>query len=102
MLLQMRRSCCVLLVLSDVFAITLAPDSSFADFAACTHVRSCACPLFNKHAMSYHAARRMEYQAYEREVFESLASLVKDASSLRVYLAAAMRVEAETFTRATM
>ena len=34
-------------------------------------------------------------------MFEALAALVKDAASLRVYLAAAMRVEAETFTRAT-
>ena len=48
-----------------------------------------------------HAAKRNEYQAYEVEIFESLASLVKDAASLRVYLAAAMRVEAEAFTRAT-
>ena len=48
-----------------------------------------------------HAAKRNEYQAYETEVFESLASLVKDAASLRVYLAAAMSVEAEAFTRAT-
>ena len=47
------------------------------------------------------AAKRSEYQAYETEVFEALAALVKDAASLRVYLAAAMRVEAETFTRAT-
>ena len=50
---------------------------------------------------SVHAAKRNEYQAYETEVFESLASLVKDAASLRVYLAAAMSVEAEAFTRAT-
>ena len=42
------------------------------------------------------AAKRSEYQAYE-----ALAALIKDAASLRVYLAAAMRVEAETFTRAT-
>lgn len=34
-------------------------------------------------------------------MFEALAALIKDAASLRVYLAAAMRVEAETFTRAT-
>lgn len=47
------------------------------------------------------AAKRSEYQAYETEVFGALASLVKDAASLRVYLAAAMRVEAETFIRAT-
>lgn len=47
------------------------------------------------------SAKRNEYQAYETEVFESLASLVKDAASLRVYLAAAMSVEAEAFTRAT-
>lgn len=47
------------------------------------------------------AAKRNEYQAYETEVFETLASLVKDAASLRVYLAAAMRVEAETFARST-
>lgn len=47
------------------------------------------------------AAKRNEYQAYEAEVFESLASLIKDAASLRVYLAAAMRVEAEAFARAT-
>lgn len=47
------------------------------------------------------AAKRSEYQAYEIDVFEALAALVKDAASLRVYLAAAMRVEAETFTRAT-
>lgn len=47
------------------------------------------------------AAKRSEYQAYETEVFEALAALVRDAASLRVYLAAAMRVEAETFTRAT-
>ncbi|DBA81765.1 hypothetical protein WJX77_003025 [Trebouxia sp. C0004] len=47
------------------------------------------------------SAKRNEYQAYETEIFESLASLVKDAASLRVYLAAAMRVEAEAFTRAT-
>jgi len=49
-----------------------------------------------------HAAKRNEYQAFETEIFESLASLVKDAASLRVYLAAAMRVEAEAFTRATV
>lgn len=48
------------------------------------------------------AAKRNEYQAYETEVFEALAALVRDAASLRVYLAAAMRVEAETFTRATV
>ncbi|DBB16291.1 hypothetical protein WJX82_001953 [Trebouxia sp. C0006] len=47
-------------------------------------------------------AKRNEYQAFETEIFESLASLVKDAASLRVYLAAAMRVEAEAFTRATV
>ena len=47
------------------------------------------------------AAKRQEYQAYETEVFEALAALVRDAASLRVYLAAAMCVEAETFTRAT-
>lgn len=47
------------------------------------------------------AAKRSEYQAYETDVFEALAALIKDAASLRVYLAAAMRVEAETFTRAT-
>ncbi|KAL3152190.1 hypothetical protein ABBQ32_001279 [Trebouxia sp. C0010 RCD-2024] len=46
-------------------------------------------------------AKRSEYQAYETDVFEALAALIKDAASLRVYLAAAMRVEAETFTRAT-
>ena len=48
------------------------------------------------------AARRNEYLAYEAEVFEALAALVRDAASLRVYLAAAMIVEAETFTRATV
>lgn len=34
-------------------------------------------------------------------MFEALSTLVRDAATLRVYLAAAMRVEAETFTRAT-
>ncbi len=51
---------------------------------------------------SVHAAKRNEYQAFETKIFDSLASLVKDAASLRVYLAAAMRVEAEAFTRATL
>ncbi len=51
--------------------------------------------------MTMPAAKRNDYQAYETEVFETLASLVRDAASLRVYLAAAMRVEAEAFSRAT-
>lgn len=47
------------------------------------------------------AAKREEYAMFEHEVYETLASLVRDASSLRVYLAAAMKVEAETFILAT-
>ena len=46
------------------------------------------------------AGKRNEYQRYEAEVFEAIAALVRDAATLRVYLAAAMRVQAETFTRA--
>ena len=47
------------------------------------------------------AAKRQEYSIYESEIYETLTSLVKDASTLRVYLAAAMQVEAETFILAT-
>ena len=68
-------------------------DSALATPCSSTQIHSCSV---------LPAAKRNEYQAYETEVFEALAALVRDAASLRVYLAAAMRVEAETFTRATV
>lgn len=65
------------------------PDASVCASAQATCKRVCS------------AAKRQEYSIYECEIYETLTSLVKDASTLRVYLAAAMQVEAETFILAT-